>query len=153
ATSPTGTNHDGRRRDDVSRVSDQDEGDEMMWRTLLSVPQQHSCRCTASFSPTPRRRHECRRGTLRACATLLALVHIAFAQTPDIKTLPVRGNIYMLSGAGANITVSAGPDGILLVDTGTAQMTAKVLAALNDLAKTINTSGLPNKNVPPTKPI
>ena len=59
----------------------------------------------------------------------------------------------MLSGAGANITVSAGPDGILLVDSGSAQMSGPVLAALSDLAKQINTSGVANKNVPPTKPI
>jgi cyclase len=83
----------------------------------------------------------------------LALSTVAFAQSTEIKILPVRGNIYMLSGAGANITVSAGPDGILLVDSGSAQMTTKVLAALNDLAKTINTAGVANKNVPPTKPI
>jgi len=86
-------------------------------------------------------------------ALALVICTTAFAQTTDIKILPVRGNTYMLTGAGANITVSAGPDGILLVDSGTTQMSTKVLAALNDLAKTINTAGVANKNVPPTKPI
>ena len=34
----------------------------------------------------------------------------------EIKATHVAGNIYMLSGSGGNIGVSAGPDGILLVD-------------------------------------
>jgi glyoxylase-like metal-dependent hydrolase (beta-lactamase superfamily II) len=111
--------------------------------------QRHECRCgTLKRAP-----HRVRQMTVARLVLALVVSGASFAQTNDIKILPVRGNIYMLSGAGANITVSAGPDGILLVDTGTAQMTVKVLAALNDLARTINTSGLPNKNVPPTKPI
>ena len=34
--------------------------------------------------------------------------------------LPVQGNVYMLVGAGGNITVQIGKDGVLLVDTGLA---------------------------------
>ena len=45
--------------------------------------------------------------------------------------LPVQGNIDMLVGAGANITVQAGDDGVLLVDAGTAAMSDKVLAAIH----------------------
>src|SRR5882762_6441714 len=47
-----------------------------------------------------------------------------------IKVLPVRGNIYVLMGAGANITVSVGLDGVLMVDSGSADMTDQVLAAV-----------------------
>jgi cyclase len=39
-----------------------------------------------------------------------------------------RGNIFMLSGAGGNITVDAGGEGVLLVDTGLADATDQVLA-------------------------
>jgi cyclase len=42
----------------------------------------------------------------------------------------VRGNIFMLSGAGGNITVDAGNEGVLLVDTGLADQTDQVLASL-----------------------
>jgi glyoxylase-like metal-dependent hydrolase (beta-lactamase superfamily II) len=40
----------------------------------------------------------------------------------------------MLSGAGANITVQVGDQGILIVDTGTASMSGKVVAALKRLS-------------------
>ena len=33
----------------------------------------------------------------------------------------MRGNIYVLIGAGANITLSVGLDGVLLVDSGSAE--------------------------------
>jgi glyoxylase-like metal-dependent hydrolase (beta-lactamase superfamily II) len=53
----------------------------------------------------------------------------------EIEVLPVRGNVYALMGAGANIVASVGPDGVLLVDAGTAAMTDKVLAALAQLQR------------------
>ena len=62
-----------------------------------------------------------------------ALVHAPTVQPPpagEIEVLPVRGNIYALMGAGANILASVGPDGVMLIDAGTAAMTRKVLAAL-----------------------
>ncbi len=52
---------------------------------------------------------------------------------PEI--LRVRDNIYVIGGAGANITMSAGSEGILLVDTGTDAMADKVLAAINRLMR------------------
>lgn len=53
----------------------------------------------------------------------------------EVHLLPVQGNIYMLVGAGGNITVQAGDDGILLVDTGLAAMSDKVLDAIRPLSK------------------
>src|SRR5499426_2695614 len=47
-----------------------------------------------------------------------------------IKVLPVRGNIYVLMGAGANITLSVGLDGVLMVDSGSAEMSDQVLSAI-----------------------
>ena len=48
----------------------------------------------------------------------------------QVHVMPVQGNIYMLIADGTNITASVGRDGIAIVNTGSAQMTDKVLAAL-----------------------
>ncbi len=52
----------------------------------------------------------------------------------SVHVLPVRGNVYMLVGAGANITVQAGEEGVLVVDTGRAAMSEKVLAAIRTIS-------------------
>jgi glyoxylase-like metal-dependent hydrolase (beta-lactamase superfamily II) len=60
----------------------------------------------------------------------------AFAQDfskVEIKTIKVAGNIYMLQGAGGNIGVSVGPDGILIVDDQYAPLADKIKAALKNL--------------------
>src|SRR5215510_10650184 len=51
----------------------------------------------------------------------------------EVHVLPVRGNVYMLVGAGGNIAASIGRDGILLVDSGSAPMADKVLATVRQL--------------------
>jgi glyoxylase-like metal-dependent hydrolase (beta-lactamase superfamily II) len=51
-----------------------------------------------------------------------------------IKTVPVSGNIHMLTGAGGNIGVSVGNDGILIVDDQFAPLADKIRAALADLS-------------------
>jgi cyclase len=53
----------------------------------------------------------------------------------QVHVLPVRGNVYMLVGAGGNITVHAGNEGVLLVDTGVAAMSEKVLAAVRTISR------------------
>jgi cyclase len=63
----------------------------------------------------------------------------------DIETLFVRGNIYLIAGAGSNITASIGPDGVLLVDSGLPQMTDKVLAAVRKIQLEQVTFGQPVK--------
>ena len=52
----------------------------------------------------------------------------------DLEVIEVQPNFYMIAGAGGNIAVQLGPDGILLVDTGTAQMTDRVLAEIRKLS-------------------
>jgi glyoxylase-like metal-dependent hydrolase (beta-lactamase superfamily II) len=60
------------------------------------------------------------------------------AASGDIKTFHVQGNVYMLVGGGANVVVQIGNEGVLVVDTGNAQMRDKVLAAIRQLStKTI----------------
>ncbi len=47
-----------------------------------------------------------------------------------IAILPVQKNVYMLAGDGGNITLQIGKDGVLLVDSGSANMTDQALAAI-----------------------
>jgi cyclase len=64
-------------------------------------------------------------------------LQIRQAQVPndgEVHVVPVQGNVYMLVGAGGNIAVQIGDEGVLLVDTGTAQMSQKVLAAIKKLS-------------------
>ena len=51
----------------------------------------------------------------------------------DVHVLHVQGNVYMLVGAGGNITMQVGDDGVLLVDTGLAGASDKVLAAIRSV--------------------
>ncbi len=84
-----------------------------------------------------------------------AVVPIGWAQNQaaPLKVFPVRGNVYMLSGAGGNITLSVGPDGILMVDTGLANMSDRVIATVSQLAQTVANKGLSGVNVAPPHPI
>jgi len=52
----------------------------------------------------------------------------------DVETLKVQGNVYLITGAGGNIAVQIGDQGVLVVDTGLASMSAKVLAAIRKLS-------------------
>ena len=48
----------------------------------------------------------------------------------DVYVLPVQGNVYMIVGAGGNIAMQVGEDGVLLVDTQLPQVSEKVHAAI-----------------------
>jgi cyclase len=52
----------------------------------------------------------------------------------EIKATKVSGNVYMLEGAGGNIGVSVGDDGLLIVDDQYAPLADKIKAALKGLA-------------------
>ena len=75
--------------------------------------------------------------TVAAIAVFLCIA--AWAQRDyariKIKTTHVAGNIYMLEGAGGNIGVSVGPDGILLVDNQFAPLAEKIRNALKELGE------------------
>ena len=62
----------------------------------------------------------------------------AHAQTDfskvEIKATKVAGNVYMLEGAGGNIGVSVGDDGLLIVDDQFAPLADKIRAALKGIA-------------------
>jgi glyoxylase-like metal-dependent hydrolase (beta-lactamase superfamily II) len=82
-------------------------------------------------------------------ALLLAAASLASAQAelstdPGLHILPVQGNIYMLTGAGGNITLSVGPDGVLLVDAGRQELAPRVAKVTLDLATRVAATPAPN---------
>ncbi len=52
----------------------------------------------------------------------------------EVRAVKVQGNVYAIVGAGANIAVQVGDDGVLVVDTGGAGQGDKVVAAIRALA-------------------
>jgi glyoxylase-like metal-dependent hydrolase (beta-lactamase superfamily II) len=55
----------------------------------------------------------------------------------QIDIVLVRDNIYVLGGAGANIILSVGPDGVFMVDTGLEQNAERVVAAVQQVQRQI----------------
>ena len=55
------------------------------------------------------------------------------AQTGKVELLHVQGNVYMIAGAGANITAQVGDEFVILVDAGLPQMSEEVLAAIRSV--------------------
>jgi len=53
----------------------------------------------------------------------------------QIHIQPTQGNVYMLVGAGGNIAVQIGKDGVLVVDTEFPQLSDKIIAAIRTLSK------------------
>ena len=52
----------------------------------------------------------------------------------EIKATKVAGNVWMLEGAGGNIGVSAGPDGLLVIDDQFEPLADKIRAALKGIS-------------------
>jgi cyclase len=84
---------------------------------------------------------------MRTASALTALVTLHMCAAPayaqqrpaaaEVEVLHIRGPIYLIAGAGANVTASVGPDGVLVTDTGSAQMSDKVLAAIEALQRQV----------------
>lgn len=51
----------------------------------------------------------------------------------EIVSKPIRGGIHMLAGAGGNMAVSAGEDGVFLVDDQYAPLTEKITATIRQI--------------------
>ena len=63
------------------------------------------------------------------------------AQSPEdgeIHVLPVQGNIYMVMANGRNFTVSVGADGVMLVNTGPADMTDRIQETIAELVNDLS---------------
>jgi cyclase len=54
-----------------------------------------------------------------------------------IRVLPIRGNVYLLRGGGANVVASVGKDGVVLVDTGSAATADTMLATVRELSRRV----------------
>jgi glyoxylase-like metal-dependent hydrolase (beta-lactamase superfamily II) len=86
--------------------------------------------------------------TLSATPDIAAIVNTTDAPPPaeqdairpennnggEIHTQHVQGNVYMLSGAGGNITLQADKEGVLVVDTGLPNMSDQVVAAIRKIS-------------------
>jgi cyclase len=64
-------------------------------------------------------------------AALLARASQQSANALDV--VAVRSDFYLIAGAGGNVAAQLGPAGVILVDTGSAQMSDAVLAAVKRL--------------------
>lgn len=81
------------------------------------------------------------RGWPRISCFALLTASLGFGQTASpqaaknggVHPYHVQGNVWMIVGAGANIAMQAGKEGVFLVDTGKAGMTDQVLAAIREV--------------------
>ena len=53
---------------------------------------------------------------------------------PALDVIQIQPNFYMIAGAGGNIGVQLGPDGVVVVDTGNVESAGAVLAAIRALS-------------------
>src|SRR5687768_13575098 len=51
-----------------------------------------------------------------------------------LETIQIRPNVFVIFGAGGNVTAHVGEDGIILVDSGSAAMGAQVVAAVRAIS-------------------
>jgi len=76
-------------------------------------------------------------------------IYYADADDRSVRAIPVRDNIYVIVGAGANITLQSGENGALVVDSGSGQMSDEVLSLIGQISPwpvgyILNTSYLPD---------
>ena len=72
----------------------------------------------------------------------------ARAESAGLDTVQIRDNVWVIFGAGGNVTVHLGEDGVMLVDSGSEPMAEKTLQAVRAITKApirmiINTSADP----------
>jgi glyoxylase-like metal-dependent hydrolase (beta-lactamase superfamily II) len=70
---------------------------------------------------------------LVAIALPLAVGVAAQAPTGDLDVVQLRPNFYVIGGAGGNVVVQLGPEGVILVDSGSTERADQVLAAIRRL--------------------
>ena len=52
----------------------------------------------------------------------------------DVEVVQATADVYMIGGGGSNVTVNVGPQGLFVVDTGSAAASAKVVAAIRSIS-------------------
>jgi glyoxylase-like metal-dependent hydrolase (beta-lactamase superfamily II) len=70
------------------------------------------------------------RSALQFLAGLAALPYLCAQPGSALTVLPVQGNVYAIFGPGGNVTVQAGKDGVLLVDTMFAEQAPQIAAEI-----------------------
>jgi glyoxylase-like metal-dependent hydrolase (beta-lactamase superfamily II) len=70
---------------------------------------------------------------LVAIALLFWVGVAAQAQNGDLDVVQLRPNFYVIGGAGGNVVVQLGPEGVILVDSGSTERADQVLAAIRRL--------------------
>ena len=65
---------------------------------------------------------------------VVGLVVVTAAQAPTLETLPVRGQVSLISPGGINVLVQVGPQGVLVVDTLAEPMADSLIAAIRAAA-------------------
>jgi cyclase len=92
-------------------------------------------------------------GVRSAAQQPVALVPLTRPPAPitvdGLEVLPVQGQVHMVAGAGGNVTLQVGEEGVLLVDTGAPGQTAALLSAIGRLTPRpvrfiVNTNGDPD---------
>jgi glyoxylase-like metal-dependent hydrolase (beta-lactamase superfamily II) len=63
-----------------------------------------------------------------------------------VRILPVKGNVWLLTAGGSNVVASIGKDGVLLVDTGAATTSDRLLAAVQTLSRQVTSIRMPQKS-------
>jgi len=84
-----------------------------------------------------------------AFAMGVAVASVGAQRADDLEVVQVTSDVYMLAGAGGNITVQVGSQGVFVVDTGSEAMSAKTVAAIRKISDRpiryiVNTSADPD---------
>jgi cyclase len=58
----------------------------------------------------------------------------AAAPEVDLEVVQLTSDVYMIGGGGSNVTVNVGPQGLFVVDAGSAAASAKVVAAIRSIS-------------------
>lgn len=74
------------------------------------------------------------RGRIVGILACLSMSFLSPAMGQSLRTTHVEGPIWLISGAGANVVVSAGDNGILVVDSGSAEYSADLLTAIKNVS-------------------
>jgi cyclase len=75
-------------------------------------------------------RSSTRRTFVKTVTAGLAVGRFAWAQAANISSSPLGDNLYLLNGAGCNIVVQTGTDGVVMVDGGLVQNAAALAQAV-----------------------
>jgi glyoxylase-like metal-dependent hydrolase (beta-lactamase superfamily II) len=75
-----------------------------------------------------------RRFFLALVGAAAAAVGVSSQSPTPLEVLPLRANVFLIAGAGGNIVVQSGEDGVVVVDAGAAGRADAVMAAITRVA-------------------